>query len=351
MREGVAFDAELPLITARGRRVWVRCIGEALAQDGRIAQVYGSLQDITTRRQTEDALRESERQLQSILNDAAEGILVIGDEGRIERINLEARRMFGYQAHEAQCLSLRDLVLELEFAPNAESSAQPVRHLLGSRREVTGRRKDGSLFPLELSLSEISLASGPLQFTAVVRDITERKSWENRIYQLAYSDSLTGLPNRLLLRDRLEHAIAAADRNRSMVGVLFFDLDHFKAINDSYGHHVGDQLLRRIAERTRACVREIDTVSRLGGDEFVLVLPELHEAADAAAVARKLLSALSQPYSIDERELSITPTVGISIYPRDGNDADTLVRNADSAMYHAKESGKNHYRFYRPVPA
>jgi diguanylate cyclase (GGDEF)-like protein/PAS domain S-box-containing protein len=351
MREGVAFDLELPLTTAHGRRIWVRCIGEALAQDGRIAQVYGSLQDITTRRQTEDALRESERQLQTILNDAAEGILVVGTEGDVERINLEARRMFGYQAHEAHRLSLRDLVPELEFAADAESSAQPIRHLLGSRREVTGRRKDGSLFPLELSLSEISLASGPSQFTAVVRDITERKSWENRIYQLAYSDSLTGLPNRLLLRDRLEHAIAAADRNRSMVGVLFFDLDHFKAINDSYGHHVGDQLLRRIAERARGCVREIDTVCRMGGDEFVLVLPELHEAADAAAVARKLLSVLSQPYSIDERELSITPTVGISIYPRDGNDADTLVRNADSAMYHAKESGKNHYRFYRPAPA
>jgi diguanylate cyclase (GGDEF)-like protein/PAS domain S-box-containing protein len=259
--------------------------------------------------------------------------------------------MFGYQAQEAHRLSLRDLVLELEFAPGTESSAQPIRHLLGSRREVTGRRKDGSLFPLELSLSEMSLASGLSQFTAVVRDITERKSWENRIYQLAYSDSLTGLPNRLLLRDRLEHAIATADRNRSMVGVLFFDLDHFKAINDSYGHHVGDQLLRRIAERTRGCVREIDTVCRLGGDEFVLVLPELHEAADAAGVARKLLSVLSEPYPIDERELTITPTVGISIYPRDGNDADTLVRNADSAMYHAKESGKNHYRFYRPPPA
>jgi diguanylate cyclase (GGDEF)-like protein len=136
-----------------------------------------------------------------------------------------------------------------------------------------------------------------------------------------------------------------------MVGVLFFDLDHFKSINDSYGHHVGDQLLRRIAERTRGCVREIDTVCRLGGDEFVLVLPELHEAADAAAVARKLLSGLSQPYSIDERELTVTPTVGISIYPRDGSDVDTLMRNADTAMYHAKESGKNHYRFYRPAPA
>ncbi len=128
--------------------------------------------------------------------------------------------------------------------------------------------------------------------------------------------------------------------------MLFFDLDHFKAINDSYGHHMGDELLREIAARTTGCVREIDTVCRLGGDEFVLVLPELRDAADAGAVARKLLAALSQPYRIDGHELCITPTLGISIYPKDGTDADTLLRNADTAMYHAKESGKNDFRFF-----
>jgi diguanylate cyclase (GGDEF)-like protein len=217
---------------------------------------------------------------------------------------------------------------------------------MGGRREVAGRRKDGSIFPLELALSEIGMAPRPPRFTAVVRDITERKSWENHIYTLAYTDSLTGLPNRLLLRDRLEHAIATAQRNRTLVGVLFFDLDHFKAINDSYGHHMGDALLREIAARTTGCVREIDTVCRLGGDEFVLVLPELRDAADAGAVARKLLAALSQPYRIDGHELCITPTLGISIYPKDGGDADTLLRNADTAMYHAKESGKNRFRFF-----
>jgi diguanylate cyclase (GGDEF)-like protein len=221
-----------------------------------------------------------------------------------------------------------------------------MQRLVGSHRELTGRRKDGSIFPLELALSEIEMSPGPSQFTAIVRDITDRKSWENRIYSLAYSDSLTGLPNRLLLRDRLEHAIAAAQRNRTLVGVLFFDLDHFKPINDSYGHHVGDLLLREIAERARSCVREIDTVSRLGGDEFVVVLPELREALDAAAVARKILTALGEVYRIDGHDVSITQTLGISIYPQDGPDADTLLRNADSAMYHAKESGKNRFLFF-----
>jgi diguanylate cyclase (GGDEF)-like protein len=153
----------------------------------------------------------------------------------------------------------------------------------------------------------------------------------------------------LLLRDRLEQAVASAQRNRSLVAVLFVDLDHFKAVNDAHGHHAGDQLLREIGERAKSCVREIDTVCRLGGDEFVLVLPDLHEAGDAGAVARKLVAALSAPYAIEGRELAITPTVGVSIYPHHGADADTLIRNADSAMYHAKESGKNKYRFYEAM--
>jgi diguanylate cyclase (GGDEF)-like protein/PAS domain S-box-containing protein len=318
-------------------------------QQGEIVGVTAVARDISEQRQAQRALRESERQLESILNNAAEGMIVLSARGGIERMNLFAQRMFGCDAEDAQHLNLRQLLIELrhdEAPPGEESTLHWVRRLVGGRRELTGRRLDGSLFPLELSLSEIALSPGPPKFTAVVRDITERKNWESRIYSLAYSDPLTGLPNRLLLRDRLEHAIAAAQRNRTLVGVLFFDLDYFKAVNDAYGHHIGDYLLREIAERAKACVREIDTVSRLGGDEFVLVLPELREAGDAGAVARKILAALAQPYAIDGRELRITPTVGISIFPHHGTDADSLLRNADSAMYHAKESGKNSFRFF-----
>jgi diguanylate cyclase (GGDEF)-like protein/PAS domain S-box-containing protein len=304
--------------------------------------------DISEQRRAQRALLESERQLDAILNNAAEGMIVLSEEGGIERINLVAQFMFGYGLEEAQRLNLRQLTLEL-VGDEAAGAPQPVawmRRFVGSRRELTGRRRDGSIFPLEIAVSEIGLTPERPKFTAVVRDITERKTWESRIYTLAYTDALTGLPNRLLLRDRLEHAIAAAQRNRTLVGVLFFDLDHFKAVNDSYGHHVGDQVLREIAERVRRCVRDVDTVCRLGGDEFVIVLPEVREAADAGAVALKILTALSQPYRIDTYDLTVTPTVGISIYPQDGPDADTLVRNADTAMYHAKESGKNRFRFY-----
>jgi diguanylate cyclase (GGDEF)-like protein/PAS domain S-box-containing protein len=370
------FEQQLRVCAGSGRWKLVLARGRVVTRDrdGKAVRMAGTAQDIGADHPmrpsldgsslplaqgdggsggaVERALRERERLLESILNNAAEGMIVVSADGAIERINLVAQRMFGYSAEEAQRTNLRQLTVELAYDGETGAEERPVqwmRRLLGGRREVTGRRQDDGMFPLELSLSEIALTPAPPKFTALVRDITERKTWENRIYSLAYSDSLTGLPNRLLLRDRLEHAIASAQRNRSLVGVLFVDLDHFKAINDSYGHHAGDQLLREIGERAKGCVREIDTVCRLGGDEFVLVLPDLREAGDAGAVARKLLAALSRPYAIEGRELAITPTVGVSIYPHHGTDADTLIRNADSAMYHAKESGKNNFRFYEAM--
>jgi diguanylate cyclase (GGDEF)-like protein/PAS domain S-box-containing protein len=347
---GESFDLELPLTAASGRQVWVRAIGEAQRENGNVTRVYGTLQDVTARRESEEALRRSERQLDSILDNAAEGIVVLSQGGSIQRINRHAQRMFGYEAAEALGMDFRQLAVQLSFdtARHQEPPEAWTRRLLGSYREMTGRRKDGTMFPLEVALSEIEMSVGSNRLTAVVRDITERKSWESRIYSLAYSDSLTGLPNRLLLRDRLEHAIAAAQRNRTLVGVLFLDLDQFKAINDSYGHHTGDQLLRDIGERTRGCVREIDTVSRLGGDEFVVVLPDLHDRQDAGTIARKILSAVAQPYRIETHEVAVTPTLGISVYPQDGLDAETLLRNSDTAMYHAKEGGKNRFEYFHP---
>ena len=234
-----------------GREIPVSVSLAALRDEaGRVVGVTAVARDITEPRRAAQALRESEQQLESILNNAAEAVVVISADGSIERFNLAAQRLFGYSVEDARGLNLRKLTVELAFDEAAGGDERPaawLQPLMGGRREVTGRRKDGSIFPLELALSEIGMAPRPPRFTAVVRDITERKSWENRIYTLAYTDSLTGLPNRLLLRDRLEHAIARAQRNRTLVGVLFFDLDHFKAINDSYGHHMGDALLREIA--------------------------------------------------------------------------------------------------------
>jgi diguanylate cyclase (GGDEF)-like protein len=177
-------------------------------------------------------------------------------------------------------------------------------------------------------------------------DITVRRTMEEQIRRMAHFDSLTNLPNRILLMDRLEQALAISQRNHSKTSVIFMDLDHFKEINDNLGHHVGDMLLQQVAERIRGVLREVDTVSRLGGDEFVMVLPELRHTEDAITIAQKLLRALDEDFFIAGDKLRISPSLGISIFPDHAPDASTLIRIADKAMYHAKQAGRNTYRFY-----
>ena len=177
-------------------------------------------------------------------------------------------------------------------------------------------------------------------------DITTRRTMEEQIRRMAHFDSLTNLPNRILLMDRLDQALAISQRNHSKTSVIFMDLDHFKEINDNLGHHVGDMLLQQVAERIRGALREVDTVSRLGGDEFVMVLPELRHTEDATTIAEKLLRAFDEDFFISGDKLRISPSLGISIYPDHGADASTLIRIADKAMYHAKQGGRNTYRFY-----
>ena len=177
-------------------------------------------------------------------------------------------------------------------------------------------------------------------------DITTRRNMEEQIRRMAHFDSLTNLPNRILLMDRLEQALAISQRNHSKTSVIFMDLDHFKKINDNLGHHVGDMLLQQVAERIRGALREVDTVSRLGGDEFVMVLPELRHTEDATKIAEKLLHALDEDFFIAGDKLRISPSLGISIFPDHAGDASTLIRIADKAMYHAKQAGRNTYRFY-----
>jgi diguanylate cyclase (GGDEF)-like protein len=180
-------------------------------------------------------------------------------------------------------------------------------------------------------------------------DITERKRAEERARSLAYHDTLTGLPNRLVFQDRLALSIAQAHRRGRGLAVLFLDLDRFKVINDSLGHSVGDLLIREVGLRLRSCLREEDTVARLGGDEFTLMLPDISEAVDAVKVASKVLEVLRAPFQIDGHELFVTSSMGISLYPGDGRDPETLVKNADAAMYRAKEQGRDHYQLYTPA--
>jgi diguanylate cyclase (GGDEF)-like protein len=177
-------------------------------------------------------------------------------------------------------------------------------------------------------------------------DVTERKQAEERIYHMAHHDALTGLPNRVLIQDRINQLIAQARRNRNMVAVLFIDLDNFKQINDSLGHQTGDTVLNMVADRLRGCLREGDNIARLGGDEFVLTLPVRSAHHDVALVAQKVLDALNLSFVVDNRELHISCSIGVSLFPTDGKDAEALMRTADTAMYHAKEKGRNNYQFF-----
>lgn len=215
--------------------------------------------------------------------------------------------------------------------------------------EVINRRKDGTRYPSRQTVTPILDSEGKVtHFITVLEDISQEKAHQDKLRHSATHDLLTGLPNRMLMQEHLQHAMSAAKRGKHVVGIVFIDLDHFKIINDSLGHQVGDALLRKVSSRLSACLRVGDTLARLGGDEFVVLLPGINTPLDAAIVAEKMLDSLSTPIQVDTHELPTGCSIGISVFPLDGDDADTLLKNADTAMYTAKESGRNSYRFYVP---
>jgi diguanylate cyclase (GGDEF)-like protein len=224
--------------------------------------------------------------------------------------------------------------------------------IMGTTREVQGLRKDGTEFPISISVSRITRAGRPI-FIGLVRDITQRRQDEEEIRRLAFYDPLTSLPNRRLLMDRVKQALVSSARTGQHGALMFLDLDHFKQLNDTLGHDIGDELLTQVAQRLRHCVREGDSVARLGGDEFVVLLESLsiqpaEAAAQAEAVAGKVLYALGNPYQLREHTYSSTPSIGIVIFLEDSETMDELLKKADVAMYQAKSAGRNTIRFFDP---
>jgi len=243
-------------------------------------------------------------------------------------------------------LSQPDGSLSLDKADELMDEALRTGHL---QQEWICRRFDGEEFPVEILSSVIDWQDQKILYM-VWRDITERKRIEEAIRHLAYHDVLTGLPNRMLFADRLILAIAQAKRRQGTMAIMMLDLDGFKTVNDSFGHHIGDQLLQSVGERLARTLREEDTLARMGGDEFMILLPVIREAANSSQIAEKILAAFRKPFFCEGNELFTSASIGIAIYPGNGEDMDSLMKHADTAMYQAKARGRNMYCLYAPDP-
>ena len=320
----------------------VHVIVQLVEIDGK-PQLHCTFRDITERKQTERALQL----YANIFENSGEAILITDRENRIIAANAAFTRLTGYGIDEVRGQNPKLLA-------SGRTSPETYQQLWAALREsgfwqgeLWDRRKNGVTYPKWAAISAIRSPAGEVDhYIASFTDISERKAAEERIDYLAHHDALTGLPNRFSLESRLAQSLLTAQREGQMAAVLFIDMDRFKTINDTLGHHAGDQLLVAVAQRLKAAVRESDIVSRQGGDEFVVVLNGLQAANDATSVAGKLLRSLGEEYAIEGNILHSTPSIGIALFPTDGDSVAALLKNADAAMYHAKDKGRNNIQYF-----
>ncbi|HET6843629.1 MAG TPA: EAL domain-containing protein [Candidatus Angelobacter sp.] len=307
------------------------------------------------RKTMEEALFVEKERAQVTLDCIGDAVACTDIVGNITFLNLVAEKMTGWSLREATGHSMAE-VFHIVNATTRETIPNPMD--LAVERDRTGHlplnslliRRDGHEIPIEDCVAPIHDRQGQATGAVIVfRDVSAARAMALQIIHSSEHDFLTGLPNRMLLNDRISHVITLAERHMKKVAVLFLDLDGFKHINDSLGHAVGDKLLQSIAKRLGNCVRASDTVSRQGGDEFVVLLSEVEHPEAVAFTARRMLRAVAQPHYIDQHDLHVTTSIGVSVYPDDGLDPETLIKNADTAMYQAKENGRENYQFFKPA--
>jgi len=358
-----ALDADIPFIIVSG------AIGEETAvaamrsgaQDFVMKQSLGRLAAVLVRelgdaeirraaRRASSQLQAKEALLDSIVTTAADGIAVVNAAGRIEFANPALAALTGHQADQLYGMPVQQLLRPASagagFWDTLCSTSGSIRGDMTNLQMHAHTRTD-AVIPVEIKVSRMTLDAEP-KLTVVVRDVSERARSEERMWRLAHFDELSGLPNRLLFRQLLEQAMRDANRERKSIAVLFVDLDRFKLINDTAGHDSGDIVLRQVAGRLRQCLREADLLSRFGGDEFAALLREIDDPEAARATAQRVLTAVAQPYDINGETYHLSASIGISIYPGDSPDATALLRNAELAMYRAKDQGKNNFQFHSP---
>ena len=312
--------------------------------NGEVTHYIAVKEDITARKRAEDQLRLNA----TVFDTASEGIIVTDLNNRIKTVNPAFTRITGYEPEDIIGQDPKMLSSgrhEPHFYRKMWNQIKNQGYWSG---EVWNRRKDGSVYPEWLSIVEIrdEKSNEVSEYVAVFSDISQRKQDEEQIRRQANFDALTGLPNRSLFFDRLNQAVISARREGGLLALLFVDLDRFKAVNDTFGHVLGDEMLQEVAERLKICVRDSDTVARLGGDEFVVLAHDIAEVNDAALVAEKIIDQMSAFFNVGGRSVSVGASIGITIYPEDTDDAEEMMRNADMAMYRAKEGGRNRYQFF-----
>ena len=305
--------------------------------------------DITEAREKVSAQKEAERDLHvqnSAINAASDQIIIVDTNGKIIFVNKAFEDETGFTAEEVIGQNPRLIKSENQNQAFSKNMWETISKGITWRGEVTNKRKDGSSYVEDMTITPVQNSHQEIEhYIAIRRNVAHRKTYEEQLDHLAHHDSLTGLPNRLSFSDSLEQSIKLANRSSGQLAVMFIDLDNFKNINDTLGHNVGDELLKLVSERLKTCLRESDTLARMGGDEFTVILRDINPGTTAQA-AKRISDSLKSPIIIGNNEMVITTSIGISVYPTDGENAQTLVKNADTAMYKAKEHGKNSYETY-----
>jgi len=349
------------IVMPGGKIRWLQWTNRAIFNEqGNIIEFQLVGRDITDRKLAEDALMESEEKYRVLFDLAADLIALVDIRGNFLDLNKKFEEEIGWSREEMLGKNVFTSGIITEASVNKASFylSQLLQGKLPPIFEVEGVKKDGGIVPYELRATPIIKEDKIVAIQAILRNITERKQSEEKIIYMAYYDTLTNLPNRYLLKDRLTQALVSAKKYKRLVAILFLDLDNFKRINDTLGHKTGDYLLQSVADRLVHFLRKSDTiarlnenelqntVARLGGDEFTILLTEIRHIQDAAKVAKRILDLFSQPFKIKDHELFISASIGISLYPHNSEDVDTLLKNADTAMYHAKDQGRNNLQFY-----
>ncbi len=345
-------DYEMKLRCQDGSEIWVKDSARVVRDEsGEIQSFQGSMVNITERVQLQREVEERRLYLEGVLESTLSALITLDKKHRILEWNTGAEKVFGYAADEAIGRDLDALIAnpEGEILPEAtDFTNQVLKQEVVPPTETVRYDKWGNPINVVLTGAPIQVSGELVGIVASYTDITKQKDLEKEIKHMATHDALTGLPNRRLFNERIELEIAHAERNQEKLGVMFIDLDNFKEINDTYGHSTGDVLLKHIGERLVGVLRKSDTVARMGGDEFLLVIPEMKKAEDAYTTAERVLEVMQEPFTCNGNQVTISFSIGISIYPDHGEDVDTLTKRADSAMYLSKEKGGNTYQIYTP---